>query len=39
MSTPSSEKSIQMLEEMLIEIKNGRYKYNIGDICELHLKG
>ena len=39
MSAPSSEKSIQMLEEMLIEIKNGRYKYNIGDICELHLKG
>ena len=39
MSTPSAEKSIQMLEEMLVDIKNGRYKYNIGDICELYLKG
>ena len=39
MSTPGAEKSIQMLGEMLTEIKNGRYKYCIGDICELHLEG
>ena len=39
MSTPCAERSIQMLKEMLIEIKDGRYKYNIGDICELNLEG
>jgi len=39
MSTPGTERSIQMLEEMLVEIKNGRYEYNIGDICELNLEG
>ena len=39
MSTPGAEKSIQMLGEMLVEIKKGRYKYYIGDTCELHLEG
>jgi len=39
MSIPCAERSIQMLKEMLMEIKNGRYRYNIGDVCELNLEG